>query len=137
MRRYRWIRAGLIAAALCFAATGCSAASDEQARIAAAAASPQTKAEAEQTFSKLCARCHGPLGKGDGPDAHKLTPRPRNFSDPTWHLAVSDQALDRVIVEGGAAVGKSSLMPAHPDLAKRPALLLALRQHLRALAIMP
>lgn len=99
--------------------------------------SPEAKAEAAGLFRERCAKCHGPLGKGDGPDAHTLIPRPRNFSDPTWQLAVSDKHIDKIIQYGGASVGKSKQMPANPDLVNRPELLVALRQHVRILSEMP
>jgi len=95
---------------------------------------PALKAEAVKLFADRCARCHGLLGKGDGPDAKTLDPRPRNFADPSWQLAVPDRQLDKVIVHGGPATGKSTAMPAHPDIGARPELLVALRQYLRELA---
>jgi mono/diheme cytochrome c family protein len=101
------------------------------------AISAQAKAEAAALYGERCASCHGVAGKGDGPEAAKLKQRPRNFSDPTWQLAVPDHHLQKVIVQGGPAVGKSPEMPAHPDLGTRPQVLAALRQHLRVLAASP
>ncbi len=95
---------------------------------------PELQAEAITVYGERCSRCHGPLGQGDGPDAAKLSVRPRAFADPTWQLAVPDRQLEKVIVQGGAAVGKSPAMPAHPDLGTRPVQLAALVQHLRVLA---
>jgi mono/diheme cytochrome c family protein len=43
---------------------------------------PQTIAAGKQLFTEHCRKCHGPLGKGDGPEAdpdHK----PADLSDPT------------------------------------------------------
>lgn len=128
----RYLRDGLLALLLTACAVSCSGK-----HAAADAISEQARAEAAEVFGKRCASCHGTAGKGDGPEAAKLTPRPRNFSDPTWHLAVPDHQLEKVIVQGGAAVGKSAQMPAHPDLASRPELLAALRLHLRVLAASP
>ena len=71
----------------CALASGCTRSSVVDAR----ATSPEAVAQAEQIFASRCAKCHGAKGKGDGPEAAKLNPRPRNFSDPTWHLAVSDR----------------------------------------------
>ena len=99
--------------------------------------SREARAAAAKVFATRCAECHGPLGKGDGPKAASLKPRPRNFADPVWQLAISDRHLEKVILEGGAAVGKSSEMPAHPDLANNPEIMTALRQHLRVLAYAP
>ena len=114
----------------CALASGCTRSSVVDAR----ATSPEAVAQAEQIFASRCAKCHGAKGKGDGPEAAKLNPRPRNFSDPTWHLAVSDRHIDQIIVEGGAAVGKSAVMPPISDLADKHDLVVALRQHLRELA---
>jgi len=32
------------------------------------------------TYAVWCVACHGERGEGDGPTAHTLDPRPRNFS---------------------------------------------------------
>ena len=34
----------------------------------------------EQLYSKLCWTCHGKNGKGEGPAAANLNPKPKNFS---------------------------------------------------------
>jgi mono/diheme cytochrome c family protein len=99
--------------------------------------SREARAEAAGIFTNHCAECHGPLGKGDGRHAATLKVRPRNFADPVWQLAVSDKHLEQVILRGGASVGKSAEMPAHPELATKPEVLVALRQHLRVLAYVP
>lgn len=99
--------------------------------------SREARAEAAQIFISRCATCHGPLGKGNGPRAAKLSRKPRNFADPVWQLAVNDRILEKVILGGGASVGKSSEMPANPDLADKPEVMVALRQHVRVLAYVP
>lgn len=33
-------------------------------------------------YAAQCLSCHGPAGKGDGPAAKDLNPKPRNLSDP-------------------------------------------------------
>jgi mono/diheme cytochrome c family protein len=96
--------------------------------------SREARAEAAKIFADRCARCHGRLGKGDGPEASELKKPPRNFADPTWQLAISDRVLEKAILEGSAAVGKSDEMPGNPDLADKPEVLTALRQHVRVLA---
>lgn len=60
-------------------------------------------------YLEICAACHGPGGKGDGPRAPGLPVRPRDHTDPSMN-ALSDAHLYRVIKEGGGAVGKSPLM---------------------------
>jgi mono/diheme cytochrome c family protein len=91
-------------------------------------------AEAEQIFSTRCVTCHGPQGAGDGPGSAGLDPKPRNFQDPAWQSSVSDEHLGKVILYGGAAVGKSPAMPANPDLVAKPQVAAALVEHLRSLA---
>ena len=84
---------------------------------------PPTPITAELVFSTRCATCHGPSGHGDGPAAQALNPKPRNYTDPAWQKSVTDEQIKKTIVEGGAAVGKSPLMAANPDLADKPVVL--------------
>jgi mono/diheme cytochrome c family protein len=121
---------GLVVVALVSSAVGCGPRPSPE-------PSREARAQAAQIFNTRCATCHGPLGKGDGPRAATLKPRPRNFADPVWQLAISDRHLERVILEGGPSVAKSVVMPANPDLADRPEVLVALRQHVRVLAYTP
>ncbi len=68
--------------------------------------------EGRSKYSAYCASCHGPEGKGDGPAAASLSPKPRNLADPDYMGKLSDEYLEKVIMQGGAAVGKSPMMPA-------------------------
>jgi mono/diheme cytochrome c family protein len=77
---------------------------------------------AKTLYSDRCAGCHGPQGHADGPLAKGLAKLPRDFSDPTWRSKTSDDAMRKVILKGGAAVGASELMPGNPDLASKPEL---------------
>jgi mono/diheme cytochrome c family protein len=92
------------------------------------------QAEAEKIFSERCATCHGPGGGGDGPASAGLSPKPRNFTDSAWQKSVSDEYIEQILQYGGAAVGKSPAMPANPDLMSKPAVVAALRAHVRTLA---
>ena len=38
-------------------------------------------AAGKQVYDANCARCHGPLGAGDGPDAKRSYPKPRNLAE--------------------------------------------------------
>ena len=67
-------------------------------------------AAGEARFKQLCAACHGTTGKGDGPAAAAMNPKPRNFADPEWQKSVTDDYLLKVIRQGGSAVGKSPMM---------------------------
>jgi mono/diheme cytochrome c family protein len=88
--------------------------------LAFAACQPEarpTHEDAPAVYYSRCAACHGPAGKGDGPAAASLTPRPRDFGEPSWHRR--DDEVLAVIRDGGAAHGKSPAMPANADLDER------------------
>ena len=89
------------------------------------------EAEAQQIFAGRCSVCHGAQGAGDGAGAAALNPRPRNFHDPAWQSGVTDAQIENIIRVGGAAVGKSPLMAANPDLVAKPAVVAALRTMIR------
>lgn len=83
----------------------------------APAAAPQT---AESVFATRCSTCHGTDGRGNGPAAAALNPKPRDYSDQAWQKTVTDEQIKKTIIEGGQAVGKSPLMAPNPDLANQP-----------------
>jgi len=47
-----------------------------------------------------CARCHGAEGHGDGSDAERLQPPPRDFASDGWRFTPDPDAVRRVIVAG-------------------------------------
>jgi mono/diheme cytochrome c family protein len=100
----------------------------------AAAAAADPKAEAEQIFNTRCVTCHGASGKGDGAAAAALNPKPRDYSDKAWQAATTDDMIAKAIVEGGAAVGKSPLMPPNPDLKDKPEVVKGLVAKIRSFA---
>lgn len=63
-------------------------------------------------YQQYCSTCHGPQGKGNGPAAAAMDPKPRDHTDGPYMNALSDAHLTTVISEGGAAVQRSPLMPA-------------------------
>jgi mono/diheme cytochrome c family protein len=71
---------------------------------------------AKMTYKVLCSTCHGMTGEGDGPAGKVLTPQPRTLRDKEWQASVTDEHIYNIIVGGGAAVGKSPLMPGAPNL---------------------
>jgi mono/diheme cytochrome c family protein len=77
-------------------------------------------AAARDIFKSRCSACHGNEGFGDGPGAAALNPKPRNYHDKTWQAKVTDDDIKKTVVYGGAAVGKSPMMPASPDLDAKP-----------------
>ena len=99
---------------------------------AVTAVSPAAAAEAATLFATRCSPCHGTSGAGDGAAAAALNPRPRNFHDQTWQSTVTDQQIEKVIVQGGPSIGRSPLMPPNPDLANRAEIVIALRAQIRA-----
>ncbi|MDA1258990.1 MAG: hypothetical protein O3A20_00045 [Planctomycetota bacterium] len=90
--------------------------------------------EARAKFDGLCATCHGTSGKGDGAAAAALNPKPRDYTDKAWQKTVTDEFLTKIIVQGGAAVGKSMLMPANADLADKPEVVAGLVKIIRGFA---
>lgn len=66
--------------------------------------------EGKALYERLCVTCHGASGRGDGPTGRLLTPKPSDF---TKHIrGHGDEYFFKAIQEGGAAMGKSPLMPA-------------------------
>ncbi|GDX79307.1 hypothetical protein LBMAG42_11180 [Deltaproteobacteria bacterium] len=61
-------------------------------------------------YAQTCVACHGAAGKGDGPAAAALTPKPANFTDAAFWAARTDDVVKKAIKEGGPAVGKSPIM---------------------------
>jgi mono/diheme cytochrome c family protein len=68
--------------------------------------------KARETFVELCSICHGPGGKGDGPSAAGLNPRPADFTNCATMQAQSDAVLFTIIKRGGQGAGRSTVMPA-------------------------
>jgi uncharacterized membrane protein len=103
---------------------------------APAAEGPVTPAQerADTLFATVCASCHGVDGRADTETAKALSPHPRAYVDGDWQKSVTDEQLAKVIVEGGASVGKSALMPANPDLAGQPEVVQALVKKVRSFA---
>src|ERR1041385_4761452 len=75
-------------------------------------AGPGDPASGKVIYEKTCSMCHGRAGKGDGPASALLSPKPRNHTDGEYMNKLTDEYLFTVVKEGGASVGKSSLMPA-------------------------
>lgn len=83
-------------------------------------------------FQSLCSTCHGLTGNGDGPGSAAINPKPRSFADATWQASVTDEHIQKVIVYGGAAVGKSPFMVANPQLKGKTDVLAALTKIVRS-----
>jgi mono/diheme cytochrome c family protein len=76
----------------------------------------QTKGDPKAGKTKYeanCAGCHGKAGKGDGPAAATLNPKPQDHTDGKIMNSLTDQYLFDIIKNGGMAVKKSPIMPAN------------------------
>jgi mono/diheme cytochrome c family protein len=51
-------------------------------------------------FMKVCQSCHGTSGKGDGPAAAGLDPKPADFTDPGHSMFYSDMGRLHIIKKG-------------------------------------
>lgn len=69
-------------------------------------------AQGKASYDYLCATCHGSSGRGDGPAAASLVPRPTDLQNKRNTDWLKDDYLRELIKEGGLAVGLSPLMPA-------------------------
>ena len=63
-------------------------------------------------YGRFCSPCHGTHGMGGGGYRGGFTPHVRVFSDKKYMESLPDEYLVLVTKIGGAAVGKSSQMPA-------------------------
>jgi len=77
--------------------------------------SPEHLAMGQATYHTTCAPCHGEKGKGDGPAAAALNPKPRDHSNGAYMDKLTNDHLFKVITQGGAAFGYPT-MPAQPTL---------------------
>ena len=136
----------LVASCLVGGCDGGGAPASGQAASPASGAAPSKTAvkitdkdrkRAKDIFSTVCATCHGTVGHGDGPGSAALNPKPRNFHDPSWQASVTDDHIEQTALMGGASVGKSPQMPAHPFLRDAPAVLASIREIVRGFGKQP
>ena len=67
--------------------------------------------KASSLYKDLCTSCHGDSGKGNGPAAAALTPKPKNFTDCKGMATDPDETLFKIIKGGSQSVGRSPMMP--------------------------
>ena len=80
-----------------------------------------------KVYHDRCALCHGPEGKGDGPAAAGLNPKPRNHTDGAYMKSRTDEQLLEVIRKGKGG------MPAWGAVLSEQEIQAALK-HVRSLA---
>jgi caa(3)-type oxidase subunit IV len=75
---------------------------------------PQLVAKGKELFQVNCVTCHGAQGKGDGPAAGALTPKPRNFTSAEgWVNGRAPAQIFKTVSEGvsGSAMASFSTLP--------------------------
>jgi mono/diheme cytochrome c family protein len=92
---------------------------------------------ARHRFKNVCAVCHGVNGDAQTPSAAAFTTKPRNFRDPEWQKATTDDQIRTIILKGGAAVGKSATMPPNQDLEQKPEVVEELLKIVRGFGAQP
>jgi len=77
------------------------------------AATPEIVAAGKAIFEgkRLCFKCHGPEGNGNGRLAPFLDPSPRNFTNLEWQKDRADGELLWIIMNGSEGTGMASMAP--------------------------
>ena len=69
-------------------------------------------AQGKKLYSDKCQICHGVNGKGDGPAAGALSPKPANFTDPGFWQGNVDRKITKTIEDGHGMMPSFDLKPA-------------------------
>jgi mono/diheme cytochrome c family protein len=83
-------------------------------------------------YARFCTGCHGPNGRGDGPNASSLPVPPARHASSEAMSARSDDDLYDTIAGGGAIMNRSARMPAYGETLS-PVQIRALVRHIRSL----
>ena len=79
------------------------------------AMTPDIIARGHSEYMNTCSPCHGAGGKGDGPAAAALNPKPRDHTNGAYMDKLSNAHIFKVIRYGGSMFGYPT-MPAQPNL---------------------
>jgi cytochrome c oxidase cbb3-type subunit 3 len=110
--------AALSVPAACSRKEAFGVADDKPAATASTTAKSVTPAMIErgrEIYKANCVLCHGESGKGDGPGAAVLDPKPGDHSDYAYMSTLTDKEIADAIRLGGAFKGRP-LMPSHPQI---------------------
>jgi mono/diheme cytochrome c family protein len=66
------------------------------------ASTPESVAAGRRTYARLCVRCHGPAGKGDGGGAG-AGGQPADLTDAIWDFGATDGEIFAVLRDGTSA----------------------------------
>jgi mono/diheme cytochrome c family protein len=69
-------------------------------------------AQGKKLFNDKCQICHGANGKGDGPAATGFSPRPANFTNPSFWQGNVDKKITDTIKNGHGMMPPFDLKPA-------------------------
>jgi mono/diheme cytochrome c family protein len=65
-----------------------------------ASLTPRAVSKARMVFDRECSQCHGPGGRGDGPESAGMRPQPRDLTAAVFVSAIDDARLYRSITYG-------------------------------------
>ncbi len=68
-------------------------------------------AQGKKLYSDKCQICHGVNGKGDGPAASALSPKPANFTDPRFWQGDVNKKITGTIENGHGMMPAFELKP--------------------------
>lgn len=134
LRYLPFVTGGALLVLVTLGISGCSKDEPKGGATGATSAAAASNVDVKPVFAEKCVPCHGESGKGDGPAAAALNPKPRDYTDKAWQASVTDEQIKKTIVYGGAAVGKSPNMPSAPDLDGKPEVVDGLVKYIRAFA---
>jgi mono/diheme cytochrome c family protein len=97
-----------------------------------APATPSAAPDGAALYAKWCAACHGPTGRGDGPNAARMPVKPAAHASREAMSGRPDDSLFDTIAAGGAVMNRSPRMPAFGATLTAPEIR-ALVRHIRAL----
>jgi cytochrome c oxidase cbb3-type subunit 3 len=83
--------------------------------LATTLSSVHAKETAADNYRTYCVQCHGLDGNGKGVNIKDMSVQPRDHTDAKAMSGRSDEALFKVIKEGGPSIDKSVLMPPWGD----------------------
>jgi hypothetical protein len=88
---------------------------------------------ARQIWMSDCSHCHGPTGRGDGPQAAGLDPPVPDFGDPCKSRTAS--RIERAIMRGGESFEGNPAMRPHHELGDEPEVLQTLVRYVQEMAV--